>query len=97
MKSDVKAAEERRCPGRNGTIAGTEEQVAPNLVESLSPGTDSGKPKTTSAGEIPVSRQGCDRRPSKTQGSAGNQSEEESAQRREFFKERWNRSTIPLD
>ena len=34
MKSDVEAAEEGRCPGRKGTVAGTEDQGAPNLVES---------------------------------------------------------------
>ena len=34
MKSDVEAAEEKSCPGRNGNVARTEEQGALNLVES---------------------------------------------------------------
>ena len=34
MKSDVEAAEEKSCPGRNRNVAGTEEQGARNLVES---------------------------------------------------------------
>ena len=34
MKNGVEVAKERRCPGRNGTVSGTEEQVVPNLVGS---------------------------------------------------------------